>query len=103
LAVLAGAALFFVPADGRAEDRRKILVLAEQSKPAFLSRLRAELVSSGFDVTVATPSTFPPSRPELEQLAERESTSVELLLLDAGAGLEIWVVDAATGKTTFAR
>jgi len=26
---------------------------------------------------------------------------VELLLLEGGAGLEIWVVDASTGKTTF--
>jgi len=93
--------LFLSPAQSRADDRHKILVLLEQTKPAFLARLLAELGSSGFDVAVVTPSAFPPGRPEIEQLAQREGASVELLLIEAGAGLEIWVVDPQTGKTTF--
>ncbi len=76
-------------------------MLLEQTKPAFLTRLRAELGSSGFGVAVATPSTFPPERPEIEQLAQQEGASVGLLLLEAGAGLEIWVIDPSTGKSTF--
>src|SRR5260221_8525543 len=98
---LACIAFLFAPAIGRGEDRRKILVLLEQTKPAFLTRLRAELGSSGFGVAVATPSTFPPERPEIEQLAQQEGASVGLLLLEAGAGLEIWVIDPSTGKSTF--
>jgi hypothetical protein len=78
-----------------------MLVLIERSKPPFLPRLLAELGSSGFDVAVVTPSTFPPGRPEIEQLAQREGATVQLLVVEAGAGLEIWIVDPATGKTVF--
>jgi hypothetical protein len=78
-----------------------MLVLTEPSRPAFLPRLLAELGSSGFDVALVTPPTFPPGRSEIEQLAQQKGATVELLLVDAGAALEIWVVDPATGTTAF--
>jgi len=55
-----------MPAAARAEDRHKILVLIEKSRPAFVPRLVAELGSSGFDVAFVTPSMFPPDRSEIE-------------------------------------
>ncbi len=78
-----------------------MLVLTAENRPAFLPRLLAELGSSGFDVALVTVPTFPPARSEIERLAQQEGTTVELLLVDAGAGLEIWIVDPATGTTTF--
>lgn len=76
-------------------------MLTEPSRPAFLPRVLAELGSSGFDVGLVTPPTFPPDRAEIEQLARQEGATVELVLVDAGAGLEIWIVDPATGTTAF--
>jgi hypothetical protein len=78
-----------------------MVVLVEPNRPAFLPRLLAELGSSGFDVTVITPSTLPPSRSEMEQLSQREGATVELSLMEGGGALEIWIVDASTGKATF--
>lgn len=89
------------PALGRAEESRRILVMLEQTKPAFVSRLRAELASLGFGVTVGTPSNFPPGRSEIEQLAQAERATAGLLLIEAGGGVEFWVIDPATGRTTF--
>jgi hypothetical protein len=101
LAALAFVALMFVPTLSRSEDRRKILVMLEETKPAFLTRLRAELASYGFGVAVSTPSTFPPDRPEIEQLAQQEGALVGLLMLEAGATVEIWGIDPLTGKAAF--
>jgi len=97
------ACLLFVllPALAHGEERHKILVLLEQTSPAFLPRLRAELGSSGFGVAVVKPSTFPPSRSEIEQLAQQEGSTAGLSLIEAGSGMEIWVVDRITAKTVF--
>jgi len=97
------ACLLFVllPALAHGEERHKILVLLEQTSPAFLPRLRAELGSSGFGVAVVKPSTFPPSRSEIEQLAQQEGATAGLSLIEAGSGMEIWVVDRITAKTVF--
>ena len=89
------------PVLGRAEESRRILVMLEQTKPAFVSRLRAELASLGFGVTVGTPSNFPPGRSEIEQLAQAERATAGLLLIEAGGGVEFWVIDPAIGRTTF--
>jgi hypothetical protein len=83
-----------------AEDRR-LLVLLGPSEPAFWPWLRAELGSSGFKAQAASPVTFPPSVAEIEQLAAREDVVVGLAPLEAGAGIEIWLVDRASGKLTF--
>jgi hypothetical protein len=77
------------------------LVLLEQSRSTLLPRLSAELASSGFGVAVATPSAFPPSRQEMEQLARQEHTELGLVMMEAGAGVELWVLDPSTGKSTF--
>jgi len=102
-AVATVACLLFLilPAPARGEERHKILVLLEQANPAFLPRLRAELASSGFGVAVVRPTTFPPSRPEIEQLAQQEGATAGLSLIEAGSGVEIWVVDRTTTKTVF--
>jgi hypothetical protein len=78
-----------------------MLVLIDKSKPAFLQRLVAELESFGFDVVVVTPSILPPDRAEIEQLSQREGATVDLVLVEAGGGLEIWIADPSTGKTSF--
>lgn len=90
-----------LPTVAKSQERHKILVLLEQTSPPFLPRLRAELGSSGFGVAVVKPSTFPPSRAEIEQLAQQEGATAGLSLIEAGSGLEIWVVDRATAKTVF--
>jgi hypothetical protein len=100
-AALACLAFLTLPHPSSAEIRRKILLLVEKTRPAFLPRLLAELGSAGFDVAFATPSTFPPDRSEIEQLADREGAGAELLLLEGGAGVEIWVVDPSTDRATF--
>jgi hypothetical protein len=84
----------------RAEDRR-LLVLLGPSEPAFWPWLRAELGSSGFKAQPSTPVTFPPSVAEVEQLAVEQDVVVGLAPLEAGAGIEIWLVDRASGKMTF--
>jgi hypothetical protein len=78
-----------------------MLVLIDKSKPAFLQRLVAELESFGFDVVVLTPSILPPDRAEVEQLSQREGATVDLVLVEAGGGLEMWIADPSTGKTSF--
>jgi hypothetical protein len=93
--------LIALPLGARGEERHKILVLLEQTSPAFLPRLRAELGSSGFGVAVVRPSTFPPSRSEIEQLAQQEGATAGLSLIEAGSGVEIWVVDRTSSKTVF--
>jgi hypothetical protein len=93
--------LIALPLGARGEERNKILVLLEQTSPAFLPRLRAELASSGFGVAVVRPSTFPPSRSEIEQLAQQEGATAGLSLIEAGSGVEIWVVDRTSAKTVF--
>jgi len=101
VAVLACVALILLSASSRAEDHPKILVLLEQTEPSFLVRLRAELGSSGFAVAVVRPSTFPPNRQEVEQLAQQEGATVGLSLIESGAGIEIWITDPVSAKTTF--
>ncbi len=101
MAGLALVAVLLLPSLGRSEDRRKILVMLEQTKPALLTRLRAELGSYGFGVAVSTPSAFPPDRREIEQLAQQEGALVGLLMLEAGATVEIWGIEPSTGKAVF--
>ncbi len=98
---MASVVFVLLPGPAHGEERHKILVLLEQTSPAFLPRLRAELGSSGFGVAVVKPSTFPPSRPEIEQLAQQEGATAGLSLIEAGSGVEIWVVDRSTAKTVF--
>jgi hypothetical protein len=76
-------------------------VLLGPSEPAFWPWLRAELGSSGFNAQVSSPVTFPPSVAEVEQLAVQQDVVVGLAPLEAGAGIEIWLVDRASGKMTF--
>jgi hypothetical protein len=100
-AAIACLLILSLPGKARAEERQKILVMLEQTNPAFLPRLRAELGSSGFGVAVVRPATFPPSRSEIEQLAQQEGATAGLSLIEAGSGVEIWVVDRNTTKTVF--
>ena len=102
--MLVVACLFFLllPEAARSEERHsKMLVLIDKSKPAFLQRLVAELESLGFDVVVVAPSILPPDRAEIEQLSQREGATVNLVLVEAGGGLEIWIADPSTGRTSF--
>jgi hypothetical protein len=98
---VACAILFLLPAPVHAQDRRRILVMLENTRAALLPRLGAELASSGFGVDVVTPSAFPLSRQEMEQLGRQEHASLALVMMEAGAGIELWVLDPATGKSTF--
>jgi hypothetical protein len=95
-------ALFVLsPASSHAEEGRRILVLLENTRTALLPRLGAELASSGFAVDVVSPPSFPLSRQGMEQLARQERASLALVMMEAGAGIELWVLDATTGKSTF--
>jgi hypothetical protein len=37
----------------------------------------------------------------MEQLAKQEHTELGLVMMEAGAGVELWVLDPSTGKSTF--
>jgi hypothetical protein len=101
LALLAPLWLAIWPGAAHAEERPKIMVMFEQASPAYLPRLRAELTMSGYPVVVARAPSFPPNRQEVEVLARQEGATIGLSLVEAGAGVEVWVMDPATTKTIF--
>jgi hypothetical protein len=81
-------------------EHPKIMVMFEQTSPPFLPRVRAELTASGFPIVVTKPPSFPPNRQEVEVLARQEGATVALSLIEAGGGVEVWVLDP-TSKTMF--
>ncbi len=85
----------------RAEERPLILALISPESARTVARLRAELTVAGFDLRLAQPPHWPPTRGEIEQLARAQGAAAALALIPhAPKGVtEIWVVDRVTDKT----
>jgi hypothetical protein len=88
-------------APAKGDARPQIIALLEHADAPFLPRLRAELASAGFGIVVVTPPSWPPNRHDIERLARQQGAIAGLSLVDAGAAVEIWVVDRVTSKTVF--
>ena len=88
-----------VPA--RAAERGTIVAVVDDNWEVILPRLRAELVSAGFNLLVVRSPHFHPDRKTLEQLAHEEGAMGGLSLVSSQLGPEVWVVDRATGHTIF--
>lgn len=86
-------------ARARADDRPRVAALVSSLRPAALARLRAELTAAGFELQVAQPPRWPPSRDEIVEIARREGAVAALAVIPRGTEVEIWLVDRVTGKT----
>jgi hypothetical protein len=103
--------LLLLAASGRAAAeaaRSRVALVRTQSDDKLLreasTRLRAELVSAGFDV-VEVERAPGDSRTEVEQAAER-TQSVATVAIDRagrGAAADIWISDRISGKTVVRR
>jgi len=77
------------------------VVLLGATEPQFWPWLRAELGSSGFAVQARTSTTLPPSPSAIEEAARGERAAIGVAPLEAGNGIEIWLVDPVTQRLAF--
>ena len=77
------------------------MVLLGTTEPKFWPWLRAELGASGFAVQAKKLATLPPSPSAIEEAARSESAAIGVAPLEAGSGVEIWLVDPVTHKLAF--
>jgi hypothetical protein len=82
-------------------EGRRLVVLLGPNEPKFWPWLRAELGSSGFAVQPRKAATLPPSPSAIEEAARASSAAIGIAPLEAGAGIEIWLVDPATHQIAF--
>jgi len=87
-------------AHGNAEGRRLLVVLGPE-EPTYWPWLRAELGSSGFAVKPSQAATFPPTPTAIEELALREGVAIGVAPLEAGSGIEIWLVDPISHRLAY--
>lgn len=77
----------------------KILLVDDADTRPVGVRLRAELVSLGFEVELALAPEVEPSRASLEQAAREAGAVAALRVRASRAGVEVWVMDRVTSKT----
>jgi hypothetical protein len=77
------------------------VVLLGPTEPKFWPWLRAELGSSGFSVQARKTVTLPPTPSAIEDAARGASAAIGVAPLEAGAGIEIWLVDPVTHQLAF--
>lgn len=77
----------------------KILLVDDADTRPVGVRLRAELVSLGFEVELAPAPEVEPSRASLEQAAREAGAVAALRVRASRAGVEVWVMDRVTSKT----
>lgn len=82
-------------------EGRRILVLVAEKPPEFWPWLNAELASAGFSVQMAEAGSAPPELGQIEKLATRWSTTLGLAPLEAGHGLQIWLLDPVSHRLVF--
>jgi hypothetical protein len=97
--VLAFLLLSFVAALARAEQPPRIAALVPSANAAITTRISAELAAAGFQLLLAEPQSWPPSRQEIAEIARREGAIAGLALISNENTIEIWIVDRITGKT----
>jgi len=99
--LISGFLFVTIPAVAASEGHPKIIAVLEHANAGFLPRLRGELRSSGFDLVVVSPPSWPPTRQEIERLTREEGAIAGISLVQAGMVVEIWVVDRVTNKTVY--
>jgi hypothetical protein len=82
-------------------ERPTIIAVLEETRAGFLSRLRGELASAGFDLVIVPPPHWPPLRQEIEELTRQRGAIAGITLVQEGTAVEMWVVDRVTNKTVF--
>jgi hypothetical protein len=97
--VLAFLLLSLVAALARAEQPPRIAGLVPSANSAITLRISAELAAAGFELLLAEPRSWPPSREEIAEIARRERAIAGLALIWHENTIEIWIVDRVTGKT----
>jgi hypothetical protein len=97
--VLAFLLLSFVAALARGEQQPRIAALVPSADAAITTRISAELAAAGFELLLAEPRRWPPSRQEIAEIARRERAIAGLALISNQNTIEIWIVDRITGKT----
>lgn len=97
------AALALLAASGvaRAADEARVVLVAESDQDALAARLAAEIRSIGFEPVVVRPAGQ--DREALEAAARRSEAFAAARVLRTTEGVEVWVVDRVTGKTTIRR
>jgi hypothetical protein len=98
-AVLAALAFVMVMLFATVAHAEKILLVDDEDTHHIGVRLRAELVSLGFEVEVALAPAAEPSRASLEQAARDAGAVAALRVRSSRAGVEVWVMDRVTSKT----
>ena len=99
-ATLLAAALVLTSGAARALERPRIVVLDDAGQTLLVERIRAELMTMGFDAAVATLPAHDDTLARLTALArERAAVAVIRVVIDAGAGgADAMLFDRATGK-----
>jgi hypothetical protein len=82
-----------------AEPRVRVAALISPANAAMTARIGAELAAGGFELQLAQPLSWPPSRQEIAEIARKERAIAGLALIPHDDVLEIWIVDRVTGKT----
>lgn len=82
------------------DERVTIVLLVEPGQEALEARLRAELVTLGFDVSRRAPSPGEGDRPEdLDTAAKAAKAAAAIRVRASSGGVEVWIADRVTGKT----
>ena len=67
----------------RGEEPARIAALMPPAEAAVTARIRAELSAAGFELQIAEPRGWPPSREEIAQIARREGAVAGLALISS--------------------
>jgi hypothetical protein len=100
LAMIGFAAVCAIPIEARAEASR-VVILGDERDPevaALVRRLRAELGAAGFEIVVVPMGPSPDPRAAVEGADARAFASVHVTR--AKGGVDVWIADRATGKTS---
>lgn len=77
----------------------RIVVVGREHDDPIVPRLRAELSALGFDV-LEVPSEAVDSTALLSEQTRAHGAAAAVRIVRSGAGIEVWVVDRVTGKTS---
>jgi hypothetical protein len=97
--VLAFLLLSLSAALARGEQPSRVAALIPAANAALTTRIKAELAAAGFELRLAEPRSWPPTREQIAELARKEQAIAGLSLISNEDTIEIWIVDRVTGKT----
>ena len=77
----------------RPNDHRRVLLLVDSPGDPFMDRIRAEVVSLGLEGVVRAPQG------SIEARARAEHAVAAIRILPSRNGVEVWMADAASGRS----